>query len=62
MLRYLLDTNICIYIKNHRPDEVLARFTKLPPGKVAGLKIIRNQKPAQLQVTIGKRPKMRQSE
>lgn len=35
MPRYLLDTNTCIYIKNHRPAEVLARFTKLPPGKVA---------------------------
>ncbi|MBI5890247.1 MAG: type II toxin-antitoxin system VapC family toxin [Nitrosomonadales bacterium] len=35
MPRYLLDTNICVYIKNHRPAEVLARFTKLPPGKVA---------------------------
>ena len=35
MPRYLLDTNICIYIKNHRPTEVLARFSKLPSGKVA---------------------------
>jgi tRNA(fMet)-specific endonuclease VapC len=35
MPRYLLDTNICIYIKNNRPAEVLTRFTKLPPGKVA---------------------------
>ena len=35
MPRYLLDTDICIYIKNHRPAEVLARFSKLPPGKVA---------------------------
>lgn len=35
MPRYLLDTNICIYVKNHRPPEVLARFSKLPPGKVA---------------------------
>lgn len=35
MPRYLLDTNICIYIKNHRPPEVLARFSRLPPGKVA---------------------------
>ena len=34
MPRYLLDTNICIYIKNHRPPEVLARFSKLAPGKV----------------------------
>ena len=35
MPRYLLATNICLYIKNHRPAEVLARFSKLPPGKVA---------------------------
>ena len=35
MPRYLLDTNICIYIKNHRPPEVLARFSKLPHGKAA---------------------------
>ena len=35
MPRFLLDTNICIYIKNHRPAEVLAKFSKLPPGKVA---------------------------
>lgn len=35
MPRYLLDTNICIYVKNHRPPEVLARFSRLPPGKVA---------------------------
>lgn len=34
MPRYLLDTNICIYIKNHRPAEALARFSRLPPGKV----------------------------
>lgn len=34
MPRYMLDTNICIYIKNHRPAGVLARFSKLPPGKV----------------------------
>lgn len=34
-MRYLLDTNICIYTKNHRPAEVLARFSRLPPGKVA---------------------------
>ena len=34
MPRYMIDTNICIYIKNNRPAEVLARFTKLPQGKV----------------------------
>ena len=34
MPRYLLDTNICIYIKNHRPTDVLVRFSKLPAGKV----------------------------
>ena len=31
--RYLLDTNICIYIARHRPPEVLARFRKLKPGE-----------------------------
>jgi tRNA(fMet)-specific endonuclease VapC len=34
-LRYLLDTNICIYIAKTRPEEVLARFRKLSPGEVA---------------------------
>jgi len=41
---------------------MLNQIAALPPGKVAALKIIRNQKTAQLQVTIGKRPKMKQSE
>jgi tRNA(fMet)-specific endonuclease VapC len=31
--RYLLDTNICIYIRQKRPDEVLRRFQKLRPGE-----------------------------
>jgi tRNA(fMet)-specific endonuclease VapC len=34
-LRYLLDTNICIYIAKARPPEVLARFRRLQPGEVA---------------------------
>jgi tRNA(fMet)-specific endonuclease VapC len=34
-LRYLLDTNICIYIAKRRPEEVLARFLQLSPGEVA---------------------------
>jgi len=33
--RYLLDTNICIYIRRRRPPEVLARFGKLKPGEAA---------------------------
>ena len=32
---YLLDTNICIYIRRHRPPEVLARFQRLKPGEAA---------------------------
>jgi tRNA(fMet)-specific endonuclease VapC len=32
---YLLDTNICIYIKNRRPPEVLVRLSGLQPGEVA---------------------------
>ena len=34
-LRYLLDTNICIYIAKNRPDSVLKRFRQLSVGEVA---------------------------
>lgn len=37
--RFLLDTNICIYIRQKRPPEVLARFRKLKNGE-AGLSLI----------------------
>ncbi len=33
--RYLLDTNICIYIQRRKPNEVLDRFQKLKPGDAA---------------------------
>ena len=33
--RYLLDTNICIYVHRQKPVEVLARFQKLKPGDAA---------------------------
>lgn len=29
----MLDTNICIYIRQRRPEEVLRRFRKLRPGE-----------------------------
>lgn len=32
MARYLLDTNICIYIKKHKPIEVLNKFKTLMVG------------------------------
>lgn len=35
MARFLLDTNICIYIRQKRPPEVLARFEKLKAGDAA---------------------------
>ena len=34
-VRFLLDTNICIYIRQRRPPEVLARFEKLKAGEAA---------------------------
>jgi tRNA(fMet)-specific endonuclease VapC len=37
--RFLLDTNICIYIQRHKPAEVLARFRKLRQGE-AGISAI----------------------
>lgn len=33
--RYLLDTNIFIYIRQRRPEEVLQHFRKLTPGEAA---------------------------
>jgi tRNA(fMet)-specific endonuclease VapC len=33
-LRYLLDTNICIYALKNRPSEVLLRLQDLDPAKV----------------------------
>ena len=33
--KYLLDTNICIYIRRHQPPEVLARFRRLRAGEAA---------------------------
>jgi len=34
-MRYMLDTNICIYIQRENPEIVLARFQKLKPGDAA---------------------------
>ncbi|WP_342450206.1 type II toxin-antitoxin system VapC family toxin [Thiorhodococcus minor] len=33
-MRYLLDTNICIYTAKRRPPEVAGRFERLHPGEV----------------------------
>lgn len=33
--RFLLDTNICIYIRQKTPPEILRRFEKLSPGEAA---------------------------
>ena len=38
-LRYLLDTNICIYIAKQRPSTVLERFLGLQPGEV-GMSVV----------------------
>ena len=38
-IRYLLDTNICIYIRRERPKAVLERFKTLAPG-VATISIV----------------------
>jgi tRNA(fMet)-specific endonuclease VapC len=37
--RYLLDTNMCIYIRQSRPEEVFQRFRELRMGE-AGLSVI----------------------
>jgi len=33
--RFLLDTNICIYIRRKKPEEVLRRFRRLKQGEAA---------------------------
>ena len=38
-MRYLLDTNICIYIARRSPPEVLSRLERLKPGDV-GMSVI----------------------
>ena len=34
MIRYLLDTNICIYVAKRKPQSVLSRLRELKPGDV----------------------------
>jgi tRNA(fMet)-specific endonuclease VapC len=34
-LKYLLDTNICIYIAKQKPEAVMKRFVKLEVGELA---------------------------
>ncbi len=38
-MRYLLDTNTCIYIAKRRPSQVLARFRRTRPGDV-GMSVV----------------------
>ena len=33
-MKYMLDTNICIYLMNEQPEEVVARFKKCRRGEV----------------------------
>ena len=34
MLRFLLDTNICIYLMKEQPESVIRRFSACQPGEV----------------------------
>jgi tRNA(fMet)-specific endonuclease VapC len=33
-MRYLIDTNICVYIMNRRPAEVIKKFKQISPGDI----------------------------
>lgn len=35
MVKYLLDTNICIYLMKEQPESVTERFGKCEPGEIA---------------------------
>lgn len=62
-LRYLLDTNICIYIAKQRPPAVAKRFSRLATGTV-GMSLItygelrygaeKSQRSAEASATIGR--------
>ena len=38
-MKYLIDTNICIYIINKRPVEVIKKFKQFEPGEI-GISVI----------------------
>ena len=33
-MKYLIDTNICIYIMNNRPVDVIEKFKQFDPGEI----------------------------
>ena len=33
-MKYLIDTNICIYIMNKRPQDVIKKFKEFSPGEI----------------------------
>jgi tRNA(fMet)-specific endonuclease VapC len=33
-MKYLIDTNICIYIMNNRPTDVIQKFKQFSPGEI----------------------------
>ncbi len=34
-MKYLIDTNICIYLMNSQPAEVITKFKRIDPGNIA---------------------------
>ena len=45
----------------HDVSTLLAQIAALTPGTQVKLKVLREKKPVELEVTVGKRPKMRTS-
>jgi len=39
LTKYLLDTDICIYIAKQKPGHILARFDRMHPGDV-GMSVV----------------------
>jgi tRNA(fMet)-specific endonuclease VapC len=33
-MKYLIDTNICIYIMNKRPNDIIKKFKEVEPGEI----------------------------
>ncbi len=55
MLRYLLDTNICIYLMHGQPPELVARMESMVHGEVAMSAIVL----AELRVGLERHPETR---
>ena len=54
-MRYLLDTNICLFLMHRRPPEIIERFKRLTRGEV----VMSTVTLAELRVGLERRPELK---